>query len=191
MAGALVYLSGTSFSAETDSGGRFLMNRLPEGRYTAALIHPRLDSLGTISPAFPVRITEGEASEAYLELPSGSTVLADACKGEALAEGTSALLGTARDAITGTPMAGVTIRVTWSSFQAPGGLQTLREVQEGAEYQTDSEGRYVACGVPVDQTLSVSAAFMNRETQTLQIQARAGRPTVADFSLKYRSPRRP
>ena len=191
LVGALVYLSGTSFSAETDSDGRFLMNRLPEGNYTAAFIHTQLDSLGTVSPAFPVRITEGKASEAYLELPSGSTVVADACRGEVLKDGTSVLLGTARDAITGTPMAGVAIRVTWSSFQAPGGLQTLREVQEGAEYQTDSEGRFVACGVPVDQTLTVSATLLNWETQTLQVQAHADRPTVVGLALKHRSPHRP
>jgi hypothetical protein len=190
LAGALVYLSGTPFSAVTDSVGRFLMDDLPEGGYTAAFTHPRLDSLGTVSPGVHVEIREGEVAEVELEIPPGSAILAKACQGEELEKGTSVLRGTIRDAITGTPLSGVTVRVTWSSFDNPGG-RNLREIQEGFEFQTGSGGQYVACGVPVGPTLTVLATFMNRETQTLQLRAQADRPTIADLALKRRDPLRP
>ena len=42
-----------------------------------------------------------------------------------------------------------------------------------------------------DQTLTVSATLLNWETQTLQVQAHADRPTVVGLALKHRSPHRP
>jgi hypothetical protein len=56
------------------------------------------------------------------------------------------------------------------------------------ELRTDAGGRFVACGVPVGPVLTVQAAFLNRETQTLQVEAREDRPTVANFMLKHRGP---
>jgi hypothetical protein len=39
--------------------------------------------------------------------------------------------------------------------------------------------------------VTVSATLLNWETQTLQVQAHADRPTVVGLALKHRSPHRP
>jgi hypothetical protein len=188
LVGAVVYLSGTSFSAVTDSAGSFVMQDLPDGSYTAAFTHPRLDSLAAVSPGVLVQISEGEASQVELEIPTASDVLSRICPGQELEEGTSVLFGTVRDAITGTPLSGATVRVTWSSFDTRDG-RTIRENRRGMEIQTDFQGEYAACGVPVGPPLTVQATALNREAQTREVRAWADRPTVAGFSLERRGDR--
>jgi hypothetical protein len=79
LAGARVYLSGTQYSAVTDTDGRFYLDELPGGVFTLSFTHPRLDTLGVIPRGMEVEITPGEVTEVRLGVPPAGSVLAWAC----------------------------------------------------------------------------------------------------------------
>jgi hypothetical protein len=182
LAGATVFLSGTSYASETDPEGNFLISNLPEGVFKAVFTHPRLDSLGAYSRAVQVTITPGVSTNVTLGIPSTGTDLALSCNVDELEEGTSAVIGFIRGAGTEEPVEGATVIVTWSSFE---GLSVENLVERKREFQTttDSTGHYTACGVPVDTRLTVRAVIGERETETLQITAEEGRPAVANLFI--------
>ncbi|HEX2203238.1 MAG TPA: carboxypeptidase regulatory-like domain-containing protein, partial [Longimicrobium sp.] len=93
LAGARVFLSGTSFAAETDSGGRYEIAGVPEGEYTVSFTHPVLRELGAVPASAKVRMAGEGGAEAALAVPSLATLAAAHCP-----SGGAALLGRVRDA---------------------------------------------------------------------------------------------
>jgi hypothetical protein len=170
LAGAAVFLSGTQYSAETDAGGSFLMSDLPGGVFQAVFTHPRLDSLGVFSRGEEVEIIPGEFTTLMLGIPSTASILASTCAEHELEEGPSAVIGVVREAGTDAPIEGATVTVSWSTFSrgASGGFAERRH---GLQITTGSAGRYAACGVPFDATLHIKATHLDRETETVQVDA--------------------
>ncbi|MBT8396901.1 MAG: carboxypeptidase regulatory-like domain-containing protein, partial [Gemmatimonadetes bacterium] len=180
LAGATVFLSGTSYSGETDPDGLFSISNLPEGAYTAAFTHPRLDSLAIFSRGVPVSISPGVATTVTLGIPAAGADLATTCSAEELESGRSAVIGFVRDASTEEPIPGAAVKVSWSSFEGrleSGLVERIRELQT----TTDSTGRYVACGVPPDTRLTVRAVVGEMETEPIQVLAQEGSPAVANL----------
>jgi hypothetical protein len=70
MPGAKVFLSGTEYATVSGDSGRFTLSGLPAGRYTIALTHPRLDSLGVFVPGRDVAATLGDTTSVALAVPS-------------------------------------------------------------------------------------------------------------------------
>ena len=66
VAGARVFLDGTSHAALTGADGRFRIEQVPEGRYRLVWSHPRADSLGFTPPPAPVEVgASGESTVAF------------------------------------------------------------------------------------------------------------------------------
>ncbi len=182
LAGAIVFLSGTQYAAETDADGSFLMPDLPGGVFSAAFIHPRLDSLGLFSPGEEVEIIPGEFTTLMLAIPSSAGDPVSTCTEEELAEESAAVIGFIREAESEAPIEGATVTVSWSIFEQRGG-GTFVERRYGLQTTSDSSGHYSACGVPLDTTLHIQATHLGRETETVQVQANEDGYTVVHLIL--------
>jgi hypothetical protein len=69
LSGAMVFLSGTQFSATTDDEGRFVLEGVPEGEYLAAFSHPVLESAEAPPAPRSVTVRRGEATTVALTVP--------------------------------------------------------------------------------------------------------------------------
>jgi hypothetical protein len=135
--GAFVELSGTSFSAFTDSLGEFTINGVSPGEYTAEIRTGLLDSLGAVGRAsFDFSRT---GTSVRLHVP-GTRELHVAMCGPAALPGTVALLGSFTAA---------------EGAKLPASLRAVAEWTEGSEgrlnwmrARADSAGRFRVCGLP-------------------------------------------
>lgn len=167
LAGAEVFLSGTGHRTVADAAGRFRLDGLPEGTYSASFLHPRLDSLGVYATPRAVRLTAGGVAEVRLFLPSFATLLAGACVADEAAEAdepTGAVIGTVRDAATGRPLRGARVVLRWPrSTQLRQSTTSIVTVEwEGVAIETDARGGFRACGVPAGGRIAARAVAGER-----------------------------
>src|SRR3954468_22971395 len=59
------------YSATTDDRGRYAVDTLPAGQYSAALWHPMLDSLEVTLPSRTIVLADRQRATLDLALPSG------------------------------------------------------------------------------------------------------------------------
>lgn len=178
--GARVELSGTAYAAETDGEGRFLLDELAAGVFTAIFGHPRLDSLGVTIAGVEVEVTAGRTTELTLATPSRATMLIAACRAsaetetqrvQAVAEQTArdsaVLSGVVRTRNLREPVPGASIRVEWQSVLR---LEPIVQARDRwLEVQADEEGRYTVCGLPVDEAVRVQAFFLNERSDIAEV----------------------
>lgn len=179
---ARVYLSGTSYFAMTDEQGRFLMEGVPEGVFTTAFIHPRLDSLGIVSRGVDVEVKPGEVSEVLLGVPSAGSVLAEACRGQDRKWGSSVIFGAVRDQSSGQAIPGADVRLDWQEVtrMGPGRLSGQ---ERWVEITTDGEGRYTVCSVPSNELIVIQAAFMDRRSDTVHVRVMEDSYRIVDLEI--------
>ena len=177
LAGATVFLSGTQYATETDARGTFVISDLPQGFFTAAFTHPRLDSLGALSTGVEVTITPGEFTSLMLAIPASASISDLYCTEEELSERSAVVIGFVREADSETPVAGATVILSWSLFDKGAGAR-FTERREGLQTTTDATGRYSACGIPLDTTLRIRATHLDRETETVEAWGRENGYTV-------------
>jgi hypothetical protein len=182
LAGATVFLSGTPYAAETDHEGKFVMPDLPEGTFSAAFTHPRLDSLGVFSQATQVTISPDIATTVTLRVPTTGPDPGSACDVEALDERTWFLVGFVREEGTDAPLAGATVLIDWSTFE---GQEISRLLERRHQLQTtsDSEGRFTGCGVPLDTRLTLRAMLGERESEPVVVTTHEGASTVVNLVI--------
>lgn len=173
LAGASVYLNGTSYSAQTGPDGAFRIERVPEGSYAVGFLHPRLESLGMILPPQPVTLPRGGEARAELAIPSLTTALAISCRDDPRGRESGVLVGVVRDPRTGVslPNARVTLR-----YSPPG--QAPRQLVATA----DSEGKYRFCATPIG-AVEVRAELLQRRGQRMTASLSRGEPTRLDLAL--------
>jgi hypothetical protein len=159
LVGATVFLSGTTHRAETDSDGRFALDALPAGTYMVGFRHDRLDSLGVVPAIAEAEVTPGLTSEVALAIPSRETLVLAACRTEERVEGGSVLTGTVTDRTSGRPVPGARVRVEWQEVERMRPMVQARP--HFLEVRADHDGRYTACGIPVDEAISVVASFLD------------------------------
>ena len=184
--GARVFLSGTQYSTRADTSGHFLLEGLPDGVFSAAFSHPRLDTLGFHPMGLEVEIRSGEVSEVLLAIPSLGSVLASKCPEEENQEGpTSAVVG--RVEVTGTnrPISGAEVIFEWNRYDlvSMGFARAARskwgtavrekihieEDRYWLEVHTDSVGHFTACGIPAGWLTIAQAHVRGLESDTVHI----------------------
>ncbi|MGW8267063.1 MAG: carboxypeptidase regulatory-like domain-containing protein, partial [Longimicrobiales bacterium] len=180
LGGANVFLSGTSYATVTDAGGRFLMDGIPEGVFTAAFTHPRLDTLGVLAAGVTVEVIPGEVSEVRLGIPSTGSILVEACRGEERRWGAGVIFGTVRDRVSGEPIPRATVRLDWQEV-AQAGRGRIAGQGRWFEASTDSEGRYTVCSVPGDHLIVIRATFMDRRSDTVHVRVPEDSYKVVDL----------
>lgn len=151
---AVVVLVERSRYVTSDSRGRFVIDSIPAGRYSLAVLHPSLDSLDLEVTPMPVEVTANHRSTVTLATPSAGTVYARLCVGR-MEPHTGVVVGQVRTVGDGTPLAGAVVQTEWSELAIKAAGATRQT--ERAETTTDPAGRYVMCGVPTDVTLEVRA----------------------------------
>ena len=180
--GARVVIFGTEFSTETDSEGRFSFQGLPEGMFSVAFNHPRLDTLLAFPPAVEVEIRPQTASEVLLGVPTVGTILAAACIFENNPPDTSPLVGRVQMIPSGDPIP--TARVALRRVAEPGSqVRRARGDRLPMLATADAGGRYVLCGVPTDTDLSLQASFFGHQTQPTQVRLDQGTHTTRDLGM--------
>jgi hypothetical protein len=174
LAGATVFISGTSHTTETDPAGWFRFEGLHDATYGVGFRHPRADSLGAGVRLETVRVRADEPEPLLMSVPPVSTLVSQVCTAEQLREGGRAVVGVVRDRATGAPVAGAEVTLTWTQFQRLHG-DVVRETKEAAT-QADAQGRYRICAVHGSAVVSAAAAVGDRRSPA--------RP-VADGRLVY------
>jgi len=154
LAGARVFLSGTSLAAVTGADGGYAIDSIPPGKYVVSVLAARLDSLLLEPPARDVVLSAADAKQIELALPTPHTLSAQLC-GEAMADTASILLGFVRD--TGDIKAsGATVRAEWMTI-AQQGTAGVRTEPTRVETTASNRGRYALCGIPAGVRYNIRA----------------------------------
>jgi len=181
--GARVYLSGTSYAGTTDAEGHFLIDGVPEGVFTAAFTHPRLDTLGVMAKGVDVEIKPGELTDVILGVPSSKSILLEACRGEEREWGSAVISGIVRDQGSGEPIPQAKVRLDWQEVSrlGPGRLSGQ---DKWFETSTDSEGRYTVCSVPSNELIVIKGSFLEEESDTVQLSVLEDSYTVVNLGIR-------
>lgn len=181
--GARVYLSGTSYFGITDAQGRFLMEGVPEGVFTAGFIHPRLDTLGILASGVDVEVTPGDLSEVRLAIPSEGSLLVEVCRGQDRRWGSAVLSGVVRDKSSGEVIPGATVRLDWTEVTRQGAGRIGAQAR-WLEIDTDGEGRFLVCSLPSEELVVVEASFLGQESDTVHVRVQEDSYTVVDLEIE-------
>jgi hypothetical protein len=152
MVDALVFLSGTPFSATSSETGRFQMRNVPAGRYALGFTHPLLEELRVFMPLDSVTVSDAVPLRRLFAAPSIHTILRAVCPGEEEAQTTGLVYGVLRSETTGEPLAGVEVRASWTDPPTSG---NDRDTDRWRSMTTGSDGRYFLCWVPRDRHLEL------------------------------------
>ncbi len=183
--GARVFLSGTSYSAVTNSDGQFLLEEIPEGVFTAAFTHPRLDTLGVLAPGVDVEVVPGEIRDVVLGVPSTGTILMAACREQERPWGGAVVSGVVVDSLTRESIPRADVRIEWQEVTPAGGGK-VTGTDRWIELTTDGEGHFTFCGAPGDELLTLRATFLEQEGNPVQL--RVERDSYNSVELKIELP---
>lgn len=183
LAGARVFLSGTSLAAVTGPDGSYAIDSIPAGRYVVSVLAPRLDSLLLDPPAREVALNGTGSEQIELAVPTARTLSARLC-GESMPDAASIVLGFVRD--TGdTKASGARVRAEWTTIAS----QTAalpRAAPAVVESTASSRGRYALCGIPAGVRFTVRA---RRDRNGASVaQSPMGRDEVRRVDLTLRTP---
>ncbi len=182
LAGAEVYVSGTSLVGTSLPDGTFRIALVPEGSHDLAFFHPRLDSLGVYPASVPVQLMAGSVAEAGLAIPAISTVLRALCGETAGTHGGSVLTGVVRSKTGGPPVAGAEVRVEWSDYKVLSGADIRADV-EGIEVAGNDRGRFRVCGIPPGVLLAAQASVAGHQGPTRRTTVGRQQVQTLDLSL--------
>jgi carboxypeptidase family protein len=153
--GARVFLSGTSFAAESKSDGSYTIEALPPGKYTISVLATRLDSLLLDPPAHDLTLSAGEDQRVDFAVPSVRGLGARLCPDLPGVDSAAILLGVVRDTSESTAP-GAHVRAEWQAYGRPGSnVLVARTV--AAETRSAAGGRFAVCGVPPNTRVMVRA----------------------------------
>ena len=156
LAGARVQIEGIDRIFQTDSGGRFIADSIPPGRYQVSFRHPVLDTLAIRASSVVVTVTAGATARAALGVPSGRSFMR-LCPAATDGKSRSAIFGMVRSAVTDEPLPGVEVRLSWDDLVVDQTLGVRRQVTV-RNATSDSTGRYLACDLPTDVEVKVQAS---------------------------------
>jgi hypothetical protein len=162
LAGTHVVAVGTGSQIEvrrqatSDSAGHYRIDSLPPGRYLVGFENALLDSLEVMLSPREATVTPGQVAMLDLALPSAAKLRSAVCLGAPLAPETGVIYGHVVSAETESPLAGVSLAMTWRdlSVERKKRLRTInREVSTSVV--TDENGWYRMCGVPTGTWVSM------------------------------------
>ncbi len=139
---------GRSFTATTDSTGRYRIPGVRSGRYLAGLYHEVLDVLGAEAPTLRLLIRPDTAARLDFGTPSARTARAAICGPTAYGDTTGALIGIVRDAESGAGLNEAKVVVTWNEIQAD--ETGIRNAHRRYPAKVRPGGVYTICGLPAD-----------------------------------------
>ncbi|MFC1661198.1 carboxypeptidase regulatory-like domain-containing protein [Gemmatimonadota bacterium] len=183
LANATVYLSGTQYSALTDSSGMFVMEDLPQGFYRVSFTHPHIDSLGVYPSGEEVSITASGETDVALAVPSEESILRAICLENEWEEGTSAVVGAVRSGQSGDVISGARVVLEWTDYDVVAGRDIQADVQT-LEALTDARGRFRACGIPAGALVSLWVGLSDRKAGETEFTAPREAVVILDLTVE-------
>lgn len=145
--------SRAPFSAVTDETGAFRIGGLPDGTYAVGVDHPKLRAAGVRLNESRVVVRGGTRDGLELWTPSNDTLFGRVCPRSSPYGNSGAVVGFARDAMTGLPVPEVEVEVVWRVRRLRGSAANafVSEQSEYAAGASDERGRFAICGVPLGE----------------------------------------
>jgi hypothetical protein len=183
LSGASVYLSGTQYDALTDEDGHFFMEGVPEGDYSAAVVHPSIDSLGFFPRGVVVRVSGGDTADVRLGLPSKSTFMESVCAEGSWQVDDALVTGTVRQGEGGEAAAGALVSLEWSRYRINDTGTVVGRTRMEMQVVTDAHGRYRGCGIPAGTTVTATASIGDSRENGPTLEMRIGEAAVLMLDL--------
>ena len=188
LAGARVFISGTSLAAITDDTGAFRLDGVPAGDHALAFVHPRLDSLATVASAVGVGVAGADTVRVDLATPSWRTLLRTTC-GDTLPPRDGAVVGWVRSGRNGLPLAEADVIIRWSDERARRDGAAPQRDGGRADARTDREGAFRVCGIPGGASVQALIGAYGHAPIEMRVPVRAGELTRIDRVLPHESGR--
>lgn len=170
-----------SFTAVTDSTGRYRIPGVRPGRYLAGFFHEMLDAFGLAPSAMRVLVQPDTAARLDFGVPGPRSVKAALCGPNVPGDSTGALVGLVRDADAGAPVGNAKVVVTWNELKlSPAGIQNVHRRYPARVKPT---GSYVICGLPSDGVVEANAEAPGRMGGVIEVQVAARSVVRRDFAL--------
>lgn len=181
LAGARVFVSGTSHAAVTGENGSYAIDSVRPGKYVVSVVSPHLDSLLLEPPFREVQLSAADEKHIELALPTLRTLSTQLC-GAAMADSAAMAIGIVRD--TGeTKATGATVRAEWTTI-APQGAARIRGQLVWIETTVASGSRYALCGIPAGVRYTLRARRGRSGTTVVQSPMARGEVRRLDLTLR-------
>jgi hypothetical protein len=182
LSGARVHLADLGREVVADSMGAFRFDSVGVGVHTVWADHSTLDTLGIYSLGARVDVTPQAVTDVALAVPSFATLWQRACGADlAPREGDGFVFGRLTYGNSARAQSGATIEASWRPRGADGAGRSEPAVRRTAS--PDSSGSYAICGIPGQQTVTLSASAA--DTMTIPVSFRIEPAGIArrDFTL--------
>ncbi len=155
---ALINTSGgqQTFSATTDSAGRYDFSTLPAGSYGIGFQHAALTALGLDSPLRALRLADGATLDINLAIPPGNQVRSVACGGAPADSSDGLVAGYIFDAARGAPLSTANVTVHWLELAVVD--KKFKAVPRDIAMTTGDDGAFRICGVAGEAQVQLSVA---------------------------------
>jgi hypothetical protein len=167
----------------TDSSGRFRVGDLSSGEYIIGFYHEALTALGLDAPLRSFAIMTDTAVTVDIGVPSGSTVYALRCSGDAPSLRSGMLAGFVRTAIGDSALTGASVAIGWRALALDSG--NFRTISQQAVARVDGDGSYRLCGVPGDAPLTLRVTLPGYRAVGGPIQVPVSGVTRMDFRMVH------
>ena len=164
--GARVGVMGSNQEVYSNAEGRFSITGLTEGRYQIRFIDPGLEAYGFVPEPVTRDVIRGEVGSFDFHLPSIGDVLFEACRDEAVPDGSVVLAGMVKDEH-GRAIPNATVRLRWSRFDVTSARPTVDNTD--VETSANDAGFYRFCGVPSGRLLTVRALVGDNESEPVEV----------------------
>lgn len=184
LAGAQVFLSGTSYAAITAEDGTFLLEGVTPGEYALVLDHPAVAEMGELSVGTTVDVQADSLVAVRVAIPARREILVRRCDSRdlvALTEpdyrdpGEPSVVGGVVVDEEGEAVREWPVRVRWTRFD-PDVAGRIEEQWRAVVVVSGSRGAWVVCGLPADVYITVETADRRLSRDELE----AGRGSWGD-----------
>jgi hypothetical protein len=167
--GAMISLSGTPYSTEVDSAGRFRFDSIPPGAYTLLASTRDYADLGQLADDEPLNVVAGETYRSRMKAIATSELLSILCDGKPMEPEQATVRITFTDIDSGHAVPSLPVWLRWPDPKQkesidpvnPRGLISftdsgpIGEQLFGVQSRTDVGGAATFCGVPGDTRLEL------------------------------------
>ena len=166
---ATVRIIGRAGAAISDSKGRFRFDSLAAGSYMLVMEHPRVDSIGLNEIIARTTVPDNRREvQMSVAIPSFETLWSGACRIPSTPFDQGILYGAIREPSSQGGVDGARVAVSWIEIGVDA-AKKLKQTRFTLNTETDSTGSYIACGVPVDVPLQVTAGVDSASQITVDL----------------------
>ena len=180
LSGAHVHLADLGRDVVADSTGAFRFDSVGAGVHSVWVDHPTLDALGLFSIGARVDATPQMVTSLTLAIPSFSTLWQRACGADpAPRNGEGIVFGQVRYGASPISASVTAIEIAWRAAAPDSARKPAAETKR--KTRADAAGTYAICGIPAQQTVTLSAN--GGGATTIPVSFRVGTARIARRDL--------